>query len=545
MNMIQRQHYSEQKLKERQQWYSLLTIVTEIELGLTFCALIFYFAVYLLTQLDILLQVTQLVVLHFVLTMVTLLFLIIRKNIESKRLEIATYLAIITWLLDIGLGTLLVGSSSGVVSMFFWAPVFAGILGLGVPVVVGVGVLTSAEVAVLISLQATKIVTPSYDVTKDLFFVNAFFWVIAISMLLAGLLVFRARLSSSIKESNARAEALGVANFKIEEFTRAGANISNRLTGTTAELKATSHQQVSGASEQAASIVQATSSLEELAETTRQIATNSGRVGQAASQSLVLAREVEAKSESVNQLTEQGLASVQGTISAVEAVRNRIEGLAQRLLVLTERSKEIGNIVELMRDIADETHMLALNAAIESADSKASSSNEGGGRRFGVIAGEVKNLADRSLESAQEVQKVIIEVQGAIATAVLTAEEGKKDTIKAVNQVYTSGEVIEQLGQAVGEAVRTSAKIVEVTNQVTALIEEITLATHQQTSASDQVIITMRNIGQVARESVNAISQTSAATAQIEQEAIRLNNILADANNLLTPNSEVASVEAK
>jgi methyl-accepting chemotaxis protein len=476
-----------QNLKRRNQQYNLLRSILLVQIVLTGLVTPVYILGYYLTDLAGLLFVVGEAGAHFLITLLIFLVLPPSKRVQSRRLDIAIWLSIITWILELSVGVAITGATSGVVSMLLWAPMLAAILGVTpISLVITMVITIFAIVLSIISQGFGWVVTP-LNVAKDLPIINAFIWAINLCMLLAGLLIFRARLEQTVKESITRAEALAIANYKIEEFTRAGANISNRLTGTTAELKATSHQQVSGASEQAASIVQATSSLEELAETTRQIATNSGRVGQAASQSLVLAREVEAKSESVNQLTEQGLASVQGTISAVEAVRNRIEGLAQRLLVLTERSKEIGNIVELMRDIADETHMLALNAAIESADSKASSSNEGGGRRFGVIAGEVKNLADRSLESAQEVQKVIIEVQGAIATAVLTAEEGKKDTIKAVNQVYTSGEVIEQLGQAVGEAVRTSAKIVEVTNQVTALIEEITLATHQQTSASDQV----------------------------------------------------------
>src|SRR5439155_21875221 len=122
------------------------------------------------------------------------------------------------------------------------------------------------------------------------------------------------------------------------------------------------------------------------------------------------------------------------SIQSIEDVRNGITGLAERLMILTERSRQIGSIIALIQEIADETHLLALNAAIESAGAGES------GRRFAVVATEVKSLADRSLEATKEVSQVITELQGAVAGAVLASEETRKKTFGAVELSYQAGQ---------------------------------------------------------------------------------------------------------
>ena len=132
----------------------------------------------------------------------------------------------------------------------------------------------------------------------------------------------------------------------------------------------------SGSSQQAASVVEITAAMEELARTASQIAEN-------ATQQADLAQKAE---ENGN----LGKAAVEEAVSGVEEVRKRIHGIATRADTLGTRSKEIYRVLDLITDIAQETHILSLNAAIEAA-----AAGEQHGRRFSVVAEEVRRLAQR------------------------------------------------------------------------------------------------------------------------------------------------------
>lgn len=444
--------------------------------------------------------------------------------LNRKSVDAALYLLMLTTLVVVSLLQWEFGTRNSSAGFFLWVPFIAGLLSNHRVRDVIISSVVSVCLIVGFVVGETGLLYKPLTNIADVQGLSIGIWVGIVAILGAGLIIFSRSLQQAFDEAETKTRELTASLEVLRTTSEVGREVSRSLASITAELSATSRQQASGATEQVAAIVEATSSLEELGETAQHIANNSALVGRAAEQSLELAKEVEVKSEYLNELTEHGQQAVSNVIGAIETVRNRIESLAQRLLTLTERSKEIGNIIDLMRDIADETHLLALNAAIESADGK-TTSNEGG-RRFGVIAGEVKNLADRSLESAQDVQKVILEVQGAIATAVLAAEEGKKETIRAVNQAYTSGQVISELGRAAEAAVQSSTHIVEAVNQVGTLAEEITLATRQQGSASEQVVLTMRTIQQVAQEGASGVSQVSQTVGRIGELSDRLQNIL-------------------
>ena len=266
---------------------------------------------------------------------------------------------------------------------------------------------------------------------------------------------------------------------------------STGLTGSARDLVAAAHEQASGATQQASAVSEVSTTIEELGSTARQIALAAEQVASAARQTL----------ENLS----SGQDAVDRSIQAMDRIRTRVQDVSSRVLHLGERSQQIGEIIDLINDLSDETHLLALNAAIEAAGAGEH------GRRFAVVAAEVKSLANRALAAAKEVKGVIAEIQQATSAAVLAAEEGGKEVATGVELAHSAGQVMDAIVMTAERTAQSGA--------------EISLATAQQQSASEQVVETMREIADVAR-------RTAQGARQVQESAQHLTIIAADLNHV-------------
>lgn len=296
---------------------------------------------------------------------------------------------------------------------------------------------------------------------------------------------------SVLHESSSRASELLVRSQQLEEKNMQQVELGSELSAAAAELQMTSQQQASGATQQASAVSEVSTTVEELGATARQIAQASDHVAQAAQQTL--------------EHLSNGQVAVDENVQAMERIRSRMQDISARVLSLGERSHQIGEIINLINNISDETHLLALNAAIEAAGAGEH------GRRFAVVAAEVKSLANRTLAAAKEVQGVIAEIRQATNAAVLAAEEGGKEVELGAELAYRAGQVMDTI-LMMAERTAQSAS-------------EIGMATAQQQSASEQVVEAMREIAEVARQSASGSRQMAESSAMLTAIADRLNGV--------------------
>jgi methyl-accepting chemotaxis protein len=240
--------------------------------------------------------------------------------------------------------------------------------------------------------------------------------------------------------------------------------------------------------EQAGAVTQATVTIEELSHTAQQIAEAATLVASAAEQALA----------SVNEGQDTAQESIKGNTN----LKLRVREITDRILALSERSQRVGHIIEQVASIADQTHLLALNAAIESA---AAGEN---GKRFAVVASEVKRLADRSRQATKDVQAVLGEIQDATNASVMATEQGLKEAERGVILAYRAGDVNESIIQMVERTVQ--------------LANAISLATQQQRSASEQVVTSMRHLSTVIGDAAASANQSSALAASLDLIALEL-----------------------
>jgi len=265
--------------------------------------------------------------------------------------------------------------------------------------------------------------------------------------------------------------------------------------GTSAEL-------VDGASQQAAAVVEITATTEELARTAGQIAIN------ATGQARFVARAQEAGNA--------GAKALEGAAHGVGKLRDGIEAIADRADILGKRSREIYRVLDLITEIAQETHILALNAAIE-----ASAAGEHGDR-FGVVAEEVRRLAERSRESVDSVRSLLDGFSGSIRSVVVATEEGSKSADRVLEQSQSTQDAIEQLRSALADTA-TAAR-------------EISLATDEQRTASDQVVLTLREISELIQRTADSFQQFTSSAERLSGLALSI--------QLLTQSFRIDSVHS-
>ncbi len=314
-----------------------------------------------------------------------------------------------------------------------------------------------------------------------------------------------------ITRAQEQSEALLGSNEKLLEKNIQQVELGSELSAAAAQLLAASHQQASGATEQASAVSQVSTTIEELGSTARQIAIAAEQVAEAAQQTL----------ENLS----EGQDAVDRSIQAMERIRGRMQDVSTRVLSLGERSQQIGEIIDLINDLSDETHLLALNAAIEAAGAGEH------GRRFAVVAAEVKSLANRALAAAKEVKGVIAEIQQATNSAVLAAEEGGKEVERGVELAHSAGQVMDA--------------IVMVAERTAQSGSEISLATAQQQSASEQVVETMREVADVARQTAAGSRQMSESAQMLTAIAERLHGIVYESPQVGPPKSYFPEVEQR
>ncbi|HUF77905.1 MAG TPA: methyl-accepting chemotaxis protein, partial [Thermoanaerobaculia bacterium] len=258
----------------------------------------------------------------------------------------------------------------------------------------------------------------------------------------------------------------------------------------------------SGSSEQAASVVEITAAMEELARTAAQIADN-------ASTQADLTAQAEASGN-------VGSEAVDEAVHGVEEVKKRISGIASRADTLGTRSKEIYRVLDLITDIAQETHILSLNAAIEAA---AAGDH---GRRFSVVAEEVRRLAQRSQESVDSVRNLLDEFTGSIRATVVATEEGSKEAARVLERARAAASAIDELRSASGDTARVA--------------REISLATQQQNAASDQVVLTLKEVSQVVQRMADSLKQFSSTADQLNELGLGI-QLVAQSFHLDSPHS--------
>jgi len=255
----------------------------------------------------------------------------------------------------------------------------------------------------------------------------------------------------------------------------------HQVQSSSSELQAAANQQATGSKEQASAMNEISTTISELLATSRQIAESAQRVAQIAEQTAGSAR--------------TGDSTVGRAHESMSAIRRQVDSIVGHMLELGRKSQQIGAVLDIVSELAEQTNILAINATIEAAGAGDA------GKRFAVVADEIRKLADRVTGSTKEVRGLIDDVRSAVNTTVMATETGSKAVDAGTKQF---GEVAVAFKQIAGLVATT-----------TEASREIELSTKQQTSAVEQVNLAIANVAQATRETEASAEQTLKTAIQL------------------------------
>jgi methyl-accepting chemotaxis protein len=257
------------------------------------------------------------------------------------------------------------------------------------------------------------------------------------------------------------------------------------------ELQAAANQQATGAKEQASAMTEISTTITELLATSRQIAEGAQRVAQNAEQTANAAR--------------SGHSTVNMTHESITGIRRQVDQIVSHMLELGKKSQEVGAVLDIVSELAEQTNILAINATIEAAGAGDA------GKRFAVVADEIRKLADRVGGSTKEVRTLIDDVRSAVNTTVMATETGSKAVDAGSRQFGDVASAFKQISGLVSTA--------------TDAAREIELSTKQQSSAVEQVNIAIASVTQASMEtetSAGQTLQTASQMARLSKDLLRI-----------------------
>ncbi|MFG6665795.1 methyl-accepting chemotaxis protein [Halomonas sp. HNIBRBA4712] len=244
--------------------------------------------------------------------------------------------------------------------------------------------------------------------------------------------------------------------------------------------------------EMASSVAEITSTMEELSASSTQIADHSQSVVDVANQTLERSR--------------KGSDAMEHLQSRMQAIRGDSEQSLAEIVALGAKSKQISKVMELINTLAAQTKLIAFNAALE-----ASSAGESG-RRFSVVASEIRRLADSVTDSTQEIEGHTEEIQRAISRLVVTSEKGAAAIEKGVEVSLTTAEDLEA--------------VLKAASQTSSAAQQISLSTQQQKTASSQVVTALRDIDTASARNAQSVRHITDISQQMIEMSAELNALV-------------------
>lgn len=277
----------------------------------------------------------------------------------------------------------------------------------------------------------------------------------------------------------------------VRQLAERMSNSAGELASAVQQLRTSNEGQSAGVSHQAVALQQAELTVQELRRASHLTAEKADALA--------------ASAVSAEQVGREGAAAIERTLSNLEAIRAEVSEMAQRILALDGRTREILGIVDTVKALADQSNMLAVNAAIEAARSGEQ------GKGFSVVAREVRSLADQSIHATQRIRDVLDSLSTSMREAAKVSEQGEERVRASLDTARTSGAQLQQLAAIIGD---TSASV-----------RQITAAVTQQDAGTSQIAQTILELSGQMQRTLQSVKETQSVTQAVHTLAESMSGV--------------------
>jgi methyl-accepting chemotaxis protein len=270
---------------------------------------------------------------------------------------------------------------------------------------------------------------------------------------------------------------------------------SGELAAVAQQLRTSAEDQTAGISRQASALQQLQATVEEIRQSSHVTADK--------------AHQLATSAQSAEQVGRDGASAIEGTLSNLEAIRAEVSEMANRILALDARTREVSGIVDTVKTLADQSNMLAINAAIEAVR------NGDSGKGFGVVAREMRSLADQSIQATVRIRDVLDGLSSSMRDTAKLSEQGEQRVRGSLDAVRTSGSQLQKLTSIISE---TSSSV----RQITAAVAQQDVGTHQIAQAIQELS------GQMQR-TLKVVEETQTVTHSVQSLAERMSGMASQA----------------
>jgi Methyl-accepting chemotaxis protein (MCP) signalling domain/Cache domain len=284
----------------------------------------------------------------------------------------------------------------------------------------------------------------------------------------------------------------GVAFLMSDRVTKYIQRAIETITNSANEIVDTLQTQEVTVNQQANSVIATTDTVNELESISSETAQQAAASAAGAKQALFLA--------------EEGTKAVQRNITEMSGLRDRVDEIALQIVNLGEQTGQITTVSDLVSDLAKQTNMLALKAAVEAARAGEQ------GKGFGVVAGEIRKLADESKKSAQKINNLATDIQASINRTVMVTDQGAKTATAGIETAQSTA--------------ATFVGVTDAVNNVFLNSQQISASTQRQSTAMQQVLGAMTIISQGSQESAVGMHRVKTSTSELNQIADELQAVV-------------------